>query len=85
MGDEFADLICEYCEAATHEILYLRNIYNRDTFQRERLYGIALHKSRHPELNFYISDSILSLKVGTGPCLAQSKHCCVRCIVLFCS
>lgn len=57
-----ADLICEYCEAATHEILYLRSIYDRDIFQRERLYGIAVHKSRHPALNLYISDSILSLK-----------------------
>ena len=63
MAVEAADLICEYCEAATHEILYLRSIYDRDIFQRERLYGIALHKSRHPDLNQYISESVFSLKV----------------------
>ncbi len=64
MAVEAVDLVCEYCEAAIHEILYLRNIYDRDIFQRERLYGIALHKSRHPDLNQYIADSLLSLKVS---------------------
>jgi len=68
MAIDASDLICEYCEAATHEILYLRNIYNRDIFQRERLYGIALHKCRHPDLNQYISDSVLSLKVKMDAC-----------------
>ena len=57
------NLISEYIEAITHELLYRRGIYDRNIFERERLYGIALHKSRHPELNLYISDSILSLKV----------------------
>jgi hypothetical protein len=77
MAVEAANLICEYCEAAIHEILFLRNIYNRDIFQKERLYGIALHKSRHPDLILYISDSILSLKVRNAPLLAQIIFRCI--------
>ena len=63
-GDTAAvDLISEYLEAIAHEIIYRRSLYDANIFERERLYGIALHKSRHPELNLYISDSILSLRV----------------------
>ena len=41
--------------------------YDANIFERERLYGIAVHKSRHPELNLYISDSILSIKACSLP------------------
>lgn len=68
---QLLEAICEYLEAVTHEILYRRAVYSPDIFERERLYGIALHKSRHPELNLYISDSILSIKVSL--CLRSCK------------
>ena len=60
-----AELVCEFLEVVTHEILYLRKIYTREIFERERLYGIVVHKSRHPELNLYVSDALLSLKVSS--------------------
>ena len=58
------DLLLEYLEALVNQILYLRQIYDRDIFQRERLYGIAVHRSRHPELTSYISESLSSLRVS---------------------
>ena len=57
------DLICEFLEAVTHEILFLRRIYDRDIFARQRLYDIAVHKARHPDLSEFISTTLLSLKV----------------------
>ena len=62
-----AELVCEFLEVVTHEILYLRKIYTPEIFERERLYGIVVHKSRHPELNLYVSDALLSLKVSSQP------------------
>ena len=62
VGPAVPELICEYLEAVTHELIYRRGVYDPNIFERERLYGIAVHKSRHPELNLYISDSILSIK-----------------------
>ena len=62
-GTATVELVSEFIEAVTHEILYRRGLYDPNIFERERLYGIALHKSRHPDLNIYISDSIISLKV----------------------
>ena len=63
-GHSTAGFVCEFLEAVIHEVLYLRHLYTREIFERYRLYGIAVHKSRHPDLNHYIADSILSLKVG---------------------
>ena len=66
-GTATVELVSEFIEAVTHEILYRRGLYDPNIFERERLYGIALHKSRHPDLNIYISDSIISLKVCLEP------------------
>jgi hypothetical protein len=55
--------ITELCEAWVHQVLHLRGVYNADLFARHRLYGLALHKSRHPDLNTYILSAIESLKV----------------------
>lgn len=58
------EVVCEFLEAVVHQILFLRRLYDRDIFERERLYGIAVHRSRHPELNAYICEAVAGLKVS---------------------
>jgi hypothetical protein len=73
---EVADVLLEYLEAVTHQLLHLRQLYKSELFERQRLYGITVRKSRHPKLNNYINDVISSLKVGdpgdAGSCLLNS-------------
>ena len=61
---DFVNVFCEFVEAVVHQILHLRRVYTPDLFGRHRLYGITTRKSRHPELNEYIHNVAISLKVG---------------------
>lgn len=56
--------LCEFIEATVHEVLHLRGIYSPDLFQRQRLYNIAVRKSRHPKLNDYIHGVVQSIRVS---------------------
>lgn len=78
VGPAVTEIICEYLEAITHELLYRRGVYDPNIFERERLYGIAVHKSRHPELNLYISDSILSIKARSTALRLPGADCIDR-------
>lgn len=75
------DAICEFLEAAVHTVLRARGVYSADLFERQRLYGIAVSKARHPELCGYIASVIANLKVGAvlvdkrvWPAAALSVH-----------
>ena len=54
--------ICEFVEALIHQVLHLRKVYSADLFERQRLYGISVLRSRHPELNDYIRNVVDSLQ-----------------------
>ncbi len=82
-------ILLEFIECLIHQLLHLRKLYSADLFERQRLYGIAVHRSRHPELNDYISTVVESLQVHSayvrhiahGPPLpaCQARHACCEC------
>eukprot|EP00242_Pyramimonas_sp_CCMP2087_P009405 CAMPEP_0198215484 /NCGR_PEP_ID=MMETSP1445-20131203/50185_1 /TAXON_ID=36898 /ORGANISM="Pyramimonas sp., Strain CCMP2087" /LENGTH=192 /DNA_ID=CAMNT_0043891231 /DNA_START=252 /DNA_END=827 /DNA_ORIENTATION=+ len=55
------EILCEFLEAAFHHILYTRDVYPQELFQRGRLYNVPIQKSRHPDLNEYISSAVFSI------------------------
>lgn len=61
-GDSLVDITLEFLEAVIHEILFTRELYRQDIFERRRLYGLAVHRSRHPDLNSYIEDALHGLR-----------------------
>ena len=64
------------------QVLHLRQLYRPELFERQRLYGITVHKSRHPGLNEYIHSVVTSLKVrpqlyeGSPSRSSCSQDCC---------
>lgn len=64
---QVAALLCECLEAIVHQLLFVRQLYSPELFERQRLYGVAVRKSRHPELNQYISEVVSSLQVRAVP------------------
>lgn len=62
--DSLVDVLLEFLEALVHQVLFVRELYAAELFQRQRLYGIAVRRSRHPELNAYISGVVGGLRVG---------------------
>ncbi|KAF8516747.1 DNA-binding protein [Hysterangium stoloniferum] len=60
--NETARAIVEFLEVAIHNILYVRQIYPPDLFSRRKKYDVPVWRSRHPELNAYISGAV---KAGT--------------------
>jgi len=59
------EILLEFLEVFVHQVLTVRKLYSADVFERQRLYGIAVKRARHPELVNYIRETILSLKVLT--------------------
>ncbi|BDA46150.1 probable mitotic spindle assembly checkpoint protein MAD2B [Coccomyxa sp. Obi] len=54
--------LCDFIEATVHEVLHLRGIYSAELFQRQRLFNIAVRKSRHPKLTDYIHGVVQSIR-----------------------
>jgi mitotic spindle assembly checkpoint protein MAD2B len=65
-GDSLVDVLLEFLEALIHQVLFIRQLYSPELFERQRLYGIAVRRSRHPELNAYIADAVAGLRVRLG-------------------
>ena len=61
--DSLLDVLLEFLEAVVHQILFVRELYSPELFERQRLYGIAVRRSRHPELNAYVADAVAGLRV----------------------
>jgi mitotic spindle assembly checkpoint protein MAD2B len=58
----------EFLEVAVHTVLYTRNLYHKEAFERCRAFNTFTRRSRHPELNSYISSTISRLRVSAcGP------------------
>ena len=91
-------ILLEFIECLIHQLLHLRKLYSADLFERQRLYGIAVHRSRHPELNDYISTVVESLQVnilssatpppparpGAHQAACPARHACCECIEQIC-
>ena len=63
-----ADVICEFLEVASHLILYCRGVYPDGIFKKCRKYNVAAMMSCHPDLNCYIKDVLVGIRllISTG-------------------
>lgn len=52
----------EFLEAAIHQLIHVRGLYPDAMFERRRIYGIPVKRSRHPDVNAYIETSVHSLQ-----------------------
>lgn len=52
----------EFLEAAVHQLLHVRGLYPDAMFERTRIYGIPVKRSRHPDVNAYVETSVYSLQ-----------------------
>mmetsp|Transcript_10630 Transcript_10630/g.14560 ORF Transcript_10630/g.14560 Transcript_10630/m.14560 type:complete len:233 (-) Transcript_10630:112-810(-) len=55
-------ILLEFFEVAVHCILYARNVYPQEIFERRRKYCVPVPMSRSKILNEYISEVLLSLQ-----------------------
>lgn len=53
-----SDLIAEWLEVCTHQILYANSIYPPSVFERCRKYALQVHRVRHPAVQQYICDQM---------------------------
>ncbi|CAB4035549.1 Hypothetical predicted protein [Paramuricea clavata] len=64
-----ANILCEFLEVAIHLILYMREIYPAEIFEKRKKYNVPVQMSCHPELNQYIQNVLHSIK----PCLEKGE------------
>jgi len=57
----FADLVVEFLDTATHQILYQRGIYPQRVFTRCSKFGVPVLRSEHPRVNQFIGDHLRSV------------------------
>ncbi|GMH38925.1 hypothetical protein BSKO_06823 [Bryopsis sp. KO-2023] len=60
----FSNIILEFLEAVVHQVLFVRGVYESDTFEERRLYETIVHKSRHPGVVEYVNSVVSSLKAS---------------------
>jgi mitotic spindle assembly checkpoint protein MAD2B len=51
-------LLCDFLGVCIHLILHARHVYPRDIFERRRHLDVTVFRSRHPELNEYITQVV---------------------------
>lgn len=69
------EVLLEFLEALVHQVLFVRELYAPELFQRQRLYSIAVRRARHPDLASYIADAVAGLRVGSGCCCGVIRSC----------
>ena len=62
MTELLVDCLLEFLECAIHSVLYVRGIYPAELFERRMYLGVAVWKSRHPEINNYIHRIMKNVK-----------------------
>ncbi|KAK9507555.1 hypothetical protein O3M35_007383 [Rhynocoris fuscipes] len=55
-------IILEFLEVAIHNILYCRKLYPEGIFTLKKKYGVPIHVSMYPDLNYYISESLKAVE-----------------------
>lgn len=60
---ELADFVLLAMKAATHHVLYMRNVYPERYFQNERVLGTFTKACRHAAVKAYVSEVLDSIKV----------------------
>ena len=56
------DLIAEFLEACTHQILFNRDLYPKCVFAQRLIYNVPVKASQHPVLNSFIADNLKGIK-----------------------
>jgi hypothetical protein len=59
---ELVDIVLSFLEILFHGVLYYRGVYPPALFERHRAYGMAVWRSRHPQLNTAIHEVLFALK-----------------------
>ncbi|KAG1674710.1 hypothetical protein FOA52_013545 [Chlamydomonas sp. UWO 241] len=59
---DLVDALCEFLEAAVHTVLWASRLYPPELFERVRYGGLTTWRSRHPQLNAYVSDVLEGAK-----------------------
>lgn len=76
---ERADILCEFFEVITHNILYIRELYPHQIFTKSKKYGAIVYQSAHPQINEYIAECLKAVHFHLKS--NQLKTFCI-CIVL---
>uniref|UniRef100_A0A1B6G8G5 HORMA domain-containing protein n=1 Tax=Cuerna arida TaxID=1464854 RepID=A0A1B6G8G5_9HEMI len=56
------EILLEFFEVCFHSILYIRKVYPPSIFTLKKKYNVPVHISLYPDLNFYISNVLKSVK-----------------------
>ena len=49
-------VVQQFLEAVVHSILYHRNVYPPESFDKTQLYGMVVHQNRHPLVTDYVRE-----------------------------
>eukprot|EP00494_Astrolonche_serrata_P026710 UN26973 len=56
------DVLYDFFEISIHTLLYIRDVYPPEIFEKVDKYGIPVRKSKHKVLNNYISNCLQGVK-----------------------
>ncbi|GAO49492.1 hypothetical protein G7K_3641-t1 [Saitoella complicata NRRL Y-17804] len=59
---------CDFLTVAIHTILFIRDLYPPELFERARKYNTVVRRSRHPMLNDWIRDVVTSVNEELKKC-----------------
>ena len=84
------DTFALFVEAALHLILYTRELYPNELFEKRFLFGVPVHRCRHPLVSDYIKQVIDSLRPlllsgavqNVAVLINDAKSCCIEQFVL---
>lgn len=60
--EELSHTFTLFAEAAVHLILYTRELYPNELFEKRLLFGVPVHRCRHPLVSDYVKQIMDSLK-----------------------
>lgn len=65
-------VVQQFLEAVVHSILYHRNVYPPESFDRTQLYGMVVHRNRHPLVMDYIRE-VATKATASGHTLGEVR------------
>lgn len=72
------DVYIQFLEVAIHQVLFARQVYPEDLFERRRAYGMSVWMGRHAQMNRQIHDTVARAK----PLLLSGAVDCVSVVLL---
>eukprot|EP00890_Picochlorum_soloecismus_P006763 jgi/Picsp_1/911/NSC_04396-R1_mitotic spindle assembly checkpoint protein mad2b len=59
---EWADVLLEFLEALVHQVLYRFDVYPASSFEKRAIYGVRVHRCRHPAVCDYVRGVLQDVK-----------------------